>query len=195
MVVILSSSMSAPSLCSALAIADSSTRLMILAPFFGLKLSRLSALSTARPRIWSATRRPFCAESRTPRRVAVVCMAMLPYLLGGGVVVGATTFLSAECALNVRVSANSPSLCPTMFSEMYTGICCLPLCTAIVSPTKSGVMVERRDQVLIGFLSLVARAASTFASRWPSTNGPFLIERAIYLPLGRVPAAHDHRIG
>src|SRR5437899_12487100 len=77
-------------------------------------------------------------------------------------------------------------------------MCCLPLWTAIVRPTKSGVIVDRRDQVLIGFLSLVARAASTFASRWPSTNGPFLIERAIAyprLPFSRVPAAHDHRIG
>ena len=58
--------------------------------------------------------------------------------------------------MNVRVSANSPSLWPTMFSVMYTGTCCLPLCTAIVRPMKSGRIVERRDQVLIGFLSLVA---------------------------------------
>src|SRR5208282_5404064 len=70
-----SSSMSAPSLCSALAIADSSTRLMILAPFFGLKVSTLSALSTGRPRIWSATSRPFWADRRTPRRIALVSMA------------------------------------------------------------------------------------------------------------------------
>src|SRR6185295_9920241 len=91
---------------------------------------------------------------------------------------GAATFLSAEWPLKVRVSANSPSLCPTMFSETYTGMCCFPLCTAIVRPTKSGVIVERRDQVLIGRLSLVARAASTFFDRWASTNGPFLIERA-----------------
>src|SRR5271165_1606891 len=69
-----SSSMSAPSLCSALAIADSSTRLMILAPFFGLKASTLSALSTGRPRIWSATSRPFWADRRTPRRIALVSM-------------------------------------------------------------------------------------------------------------------------
>ena len=66
-----------------------------------------------------------------------------------------------------------------MFSDTYTGMCCLPLCTAIVRPTNSGVIVERRDQVLIGFLSLTARAASTFFSRWSSTNGPFLIERAM----------------
>jgi hypothetical protein len=41
-------------------------------------------------------------------------------------------------------------------------MCALPLCTAIVRPTKSAVIVERRDQVLIGFLSLIARAFSTF---------------------------------
>src|SRR4029453_6823888 len=78
-------------------------------------------------------------------------------------------------------------------------MCALPLCTATVRPTKSGVMVERRDQVLIGFLSLIARAFSTFAIRWPSTNGPFLIERAIasipQLTFCRVTAAHDHRVG
>src|SRR5690349_15833435 len=99
-----------------------------------------------------------------------------------GAGVGAATFLSDEWPLNVRVSANSPSLSPTMFSDTYTGMCCLPLCTAIVSPTNSGVIVERRDQVLIGFLSLVARAASTFLTRWSPTNGPFLIERAMRYP-------------
>src|SRR5258708_6259317 len=72
--------MSAPSLCSALAIADSSTRLMIFAPFLGLKASTSSALPTGSPRIWSATRRPFWAERRTPRRIALVCMirSLLP---------------------------------------------------------------------------------------------------------------------
>src|SRR6478672_4272619 len=75
MVLTLSSSTSAPSLCSALAIADSSTFLMIFAPFLGLNASTLSARSTGRPRIWSATSRPFCAERRTPRRIAVVSMS------------------------------------------------------------------------------------------------------------------------
>src|SRR6266446_4862606 len=88
------------------------------------------------------------------------------------------SFLSAiPWLLKMRVSANSPSLCPTMFSEMYTGTCCLPLWTAMVSPTKSGRIVERRDQVLIGRLSLAARAAPTFFTRWWSTKGPFLTER------------------
>src|SRR5258706_1044305 len=82
-----SSSMSAPSLCSAFAIADSSTFLMILAPFFGLNARTLSARSTGNPRIWSATRRPFCAERRTPRSVAVVCIMgslLLPGRRGRG---------------------------------------------------------------------------------------------------------------
>ena len=35
--------------------------------------------------------------------------------------------------------------------------------TAIVMPMKSGRIVERRDQVLIGFLSFEATAFSTFA--------------------------------
>src|SRR5512135_519824 len=72
MVFTLSSSMSAPSLCSALAIADSSTFFRIRAPFFGLNARMLSARSTGSPRIWSATSRPFWADRRTPRSVAVV---------------------------------------------------------------------------------------------------------------------------
>src|SRR5471032_1939983 len=38
-----------------------------------------------------------------------------------------------------------------MFSETYTGTCSLPLWTAIGRPMKSGMMVERRDQVLLAF--------------------------------------------
>src|SRR5438067_2836514 len=50
---------------------------MMTAPFFGLKARTLSALSTGRPRIWSATSRPFWADSRTPRRIALVSIAFL----------------------------------------------------------------------------------------------------------------------
>src|SRR5947207_1665978 len=56
----------------------------------------------------------------------------------------------APCFLNTRVGENSPSRCPTMFSVTNTGLKIFPLCTVNVKPTKSGVMVERRDQVLIG---------------------------------------------
>ena len=40
-----------------------------------------------------------------------------------------------------------------MFSVTYTGMNFLPLCTAIVCPTISGMTVERRDQVLMTFFS------------------------------------------
>src|ERR1700737_3028828 len=58
---------------------------------------------------------------------------------------------------------------------------------------KSGRIVERRDQVLIGFLSREAAAASTFFSKWASQNGPFLTERAIAYSLTLVTALDDHR--
>ena len=45
---------------------------------------------------------------------------------------------------------------PTMFSVTNTGLNTLPLCTLNVSPTKSGVIIDRRDQVLIGFLDFVS---------------------------------------
>src|SRR6476620_6175422 len=47
----------------------------------------------------------------------------------------------------------------------------------------SGRIMERRDQVLIGFLSLVVTALSALATKWWSTNGPFLRERVICFPL------------
>src|SRR3569833_2550759 len=80
-----------------------------------------------------------------------------------------------------------------MFSDTYTGTCCLPLCTAIVRPMKSGMIVERRDHVLIGFLSLVACAASTFFIRWASQNGPYINERVMCYPLFLAAARDDHR--
>src|ERR1700722_16935607 len=52
----------------------------------------------------------------------------------------------------------------------------------------SGVIIERRDQVLIIRLSPVAVAAPTFFSRSPSTNGPFFSDLAQTLycwPFGR----------
>ena len=43
-----------------------------------------------------------------------------------------------------------------MFSVTYTGMNFFPLCTASVCPTNSGMTVERRDQVLMTFLSAAA---------------------------------------
>src|SRR4051794_19808590 len=82
-----------------------------------------------------------------------------------------------------------------MFSDTYTGTCTLPLWTAMVRPMKSGVIVERRDQVLTGFLSLVACAASTFFTRSASMNGPFFTERVLFYPLFLAAARADHRRG
>ena len=56
-------------------IADSSTLRMIFAPFLGEKARVSSARPTGMPRTRSATRRPFWADSRTPRRIALVSMS------------------------------------------------------------------------------------------------------------------------
>src|SRR5690606_37285683 len=66
---------------------------------------------------------------------------------------------------NVRVGANSPSLCPTIFSVTYTGMNLLPLCTANVWPTKSGEIMDRRDQVLITDFLFVSFIERTFLSK------------------------------
>src|SRR6476660_7780462 len=41
---------------------------------------------------------------------------------------------------------------------------------------------ERRDQVLMTRFSFCSLRASTFLSRWSSTNGPFFRLRGLYLP-------------
>jgi hypothetical protein len=92
---------------------------------------------------------------------------------------GALVFSAAfdpPCALNIRVGENSPSLCPTIFSVIYTGINFLPLCTAKVCPTKSGVIVDLRDHVFTIFFSPALFMTSTFFIRLASMKGPFLID-------------------
>ena len=79
----------------------------------------------------------------------------------------------------VRVGANSPSLCPTMASVMYTGTCLRPSWTAIVCPTISGTIVDRRDQVRMTRFSPRRFISRTLAIRWSSTNGPFFTDRGI----------------
>jgi hypothetical protein len=66
----------------------------------------------------------------------------------------------------------------------------VPLWTANVKPTMSGVIVERRDHVLMTRFSPDAIMDCTFFARCRSTNGPFLMERATFgLPVSlfRVP--------
>ena len=67
---------------------------------------------------------------------------------------------------------------------------CFPLWTAKVTPIISGIIVDRRDHVLMTRLP-PSRAAPTFRRRCPSTNGPFFIDRAITHPLPSVPTLHD----
>ncbi len=78
-----------------------------------------------------------------------------------------------------RVGENSPSLCPTIFSVQYTGMNLFPLWTAKVIPIMSGVIIERRDQVLTMRRSATADALSTFFRMCLSTNGPFFSDLAI----------------
>src|SRR5229473_2433852 len=66
-----------------------------------------------------------------------------------------------------------------MFSVMKTELKVFPLCTKNVWPTKSGVTIERRDQVLIGFFALALFILSIFSRRCDSTKGPFFNDLAI----------------
>src|SRR4051794_36143366 len=49
----------------------------------------------------------------------------------------------------------------------------------MVWPNMSGMIVDRRDQVLITVFLLASLSVSTFLSRWSSTNGPFFKLRGI----------------
>ena len=66
-----------------------------------------------------------------------------------------------------------------MASVTNTGTCLRPSCTAIVCPSISGMIVERRDQVLMTFFEPLSFCVSTFLIRWSSTNGPFFRLRGI----------------
>src|SRR2546429_839550 len=68
----------------------------------------------------------------------------------GGASAAAAASASRSCAeplalwpRNNRVAANSPSLCPTMFSVMYTGMNLFPLCTFFFSSRRRHAMFRR----------------------------------------------------
>src|SRR5262245_4439940 len=109
---------------------------------------------------------------------------------GAHVAAGSSPLRSASFLLvwprKTRVCANSPSLWPTMSSVTNTLMCVRPLWTRNDRPLNSGVMVERRDQVLIGF-DLPSPRATRLAS-FASTNGPFLTLRPMVRSQVR---AHD----
>jgi hypothetical protein len=92
-------------------------------------------------------------------------------------------FLSdPACPRNIRVGANSPSLCPTRFSVMYTGTHIFPLYTEIVIPTISGMMVEQREYVLIIRRSVDLLISKIFLYKLFSMKGPFFIDRDTFTP-------------
>src|SRR5438045_9148748 len=66
-----------------------------------------------------------------------------------------------------------------MFSVTKTELNVFPLWTRNVWPTKSGVTIERRDQVLIGFFAPELFILSIFSRRCDSTKGPFFNDLAI----------------
>src|SRR5437588_12774523 len=68
-----------------------------------------------------------------------------------------------------------------MFSVTKTELKLFPLCTKNVWPTKSGVTIERRDHVLIGFFTPERFILSTFSGGCTSTKGPFFTVLAIIL--------------
>src|ERR1700693_475599 len=169
---------------------------MCFAARFGVYRSVCNADCACCPRIKSITSRAFCGDMRTFLASACasivpacVCASAMSYVLGAGDAAAPPPAGAAPAAfsraaftawpLKVRVGANSPSLCPIICSVTYTGINFLPLCTAIVCPIMSGTIVERRDHVFTTFFSLRVFSASTLSRKWPSTNGPFFVERAI----------------
>src|SRR5512141_1032440 len=81
------SSMSAPSLCSAFAMADSSAFLISPAAFFCVNDRMFRALSTGLPRTRSATSRPFWADRRAPLTIAVVSIVLTLLLRHSGLLV------------------------------------------------------------------------------------------------------------
>src|SRR5215218_305973 len=85
------------------------------------------------------------------------------------------TCLSPAWPRNVRVGANSPSLWPTICSEMKTGTCFRPSWMAIVWPTISGKTVDERDHVRIIRFSFTAFIDSIRLISRSSTYGPFLL--------------------
>src|ERR1017187_9242123 len=178
----LSTSRSSLRFC-ALAMADCSTFSTVGAMRLLTVRSVVMAAPACLPRIISTTRRAFCGETRMYLASALIwVLGSMVYSIRRLRYAGFAVFSVAaftEWPLNPRVGENSPSLCPTMFSVMYTGMNFLPLWTATVWPTNSGRMVERRDHVRTTFFSLVVESTASLASRCVSVNGPFLTDRPI----------------
>src|SRR3972149_6630235 len=81
-----------------------------------------------------------------------------------------------------------------MFSVMKMGTWRRPSCTAMVRPTISGMMVERRDHVRMTAFWPERSTCSAFFMSLGSTKGPFLVERDIGL-LHLEASAYDVLVG
>src|SRR6201992_394039 len=76
-------------------------------------------------------------------------------------------------------------------------MCLRPSRTAIVWPSMAGMIMDRRDHVLMTVLVPFSFCTSTFFIRWSSTKGPFLRLRGISgcsLPLVLAAAAADQPV-
>jgi hypothetical protein len=73
---------------------------------------------------------------------AGACGVICPGIAGRAVV--SVTAARTPCDLNCRVNENSPRLCPTIVSVVYTGLNFCPLGTPTVGRTICGGMGERR---------------------------------------------------
>src|SRR3989344_1110933 len=112
--------------------------------------------------------------------------------------------------VNLRVSENSPNLCPTISSVTVTSTKSLPLCTPKTYPTISGAIEEALDHILITSLLPEGRRF-IFSNSFGSTYGPFLellpmvicyfysfcllsLKLSIYLTTSWVYASCGHRL-
>ncbi len=136
------------SLCSALAMAERSSFRTTCAASRSENRRICSALRTSAPRMRSSTARALVADMRMWRAVPRLPGRSL-VRTGRGHRYRRPPRSWPAWKRKVRVGANSPSLCPTMDSVMYTGTCLRPSWTAMVCPTISGMIVDRRDQVLM----------------------------------------------
>ena len=153
--------MSAPSLCSALAIADSSTFGRCRHSLFGLKARMLSLTNRlATHQIGHQATFFLLREAHAPVLHEFPCQFLLLGLLAGGVTLERTGQRELAEFVTDHIFGNKDR----------------NMLLAIVDRDRQtdelGRIVERRDQVLIGRLSLVARTASTLSIR-TSTYGPF----------------------
>src|SRR5699024_8148899 len=153
---------------------------------FGVYLSIAKASSISLPLIKSATILTFLEEILAYLRVAFAC-GMISFTSSTFYSLLHSYFfvvvLSPACPLNVLVGANSPNLCPIISSEMYTGTCFLPSCTAIVCPTICGYIVEALDHVFITSFFPLSFIASILFINSGATNGTFLLDLDIILDL------------